>query len=158
METERWTSPIYQIQFGAVESITEENDEYSFDTSAWGISTTLWRLLADYSRLTLRTSIEWLTAHQNQMVADILENLAYDSHRRGEPIPPLQHVFIAVESELYMPRGLRLPVICVTNIVPHGDEEDSMDKFVAVLDPGEAELYINERTGNNRPHHDDRIH
>jgi hypothetical protein len=65
-------------------------------------------------------------------------------------MPPLQNLFIATNAELFLPRGLKIVVSCVTNIVPRR-EDDTVDKFVAVLDPSEAQLYIQERADGYMP-------
>ena len=145
-ETARWTSPTYNVQFATVAYVDQQPEgEYSFDLSAYGISRLLYSMLDDYSAGDLRQAAEWVTTHQNHVVADILQNMAIAAHQSGETIPALQDLFIATETELYLPHGLKMPVGCVTNIVPRGTIDDGMDKFVALLDPSETKAYIDER-------------
>lgn len=159
IDTERWTSPSYHIQFETIEYVlAEPDDDETFDMSAWGISRGLRALLADYSDWQVAVSTRRITGYQSQVVANVLENMAMDAQSRGESIPPLEHLFIAIDGMLFMPDGLRVDVCCVTNIVPRGEPEDGLDKFVAILDPGEAQFYIDERTGANLPPDNGRVH
>jgi hypothetical protein len=102
-------------------------------------------LLRDYSDGQVEDAARWVTMQQNGLVADILEQMSFDTRLGAAPLPPLEQLFITVDAELYLPRGLRLPVTCVTNIVPHERDDDGLEKFVAVLDPGEVQPYIQER-------------
>lgn len=146
-DTARWTSPIYRIRFATIDylhPVSAETDD-AFDLSAWGISNGLQSLLRDFKKHDVMQAIRWVATSQNHQVADMLHNIAEDARRTGTDIPPLQDLFIATETELYLPNGLRMSVCCVTNIVPHGEPAMGMDKFVAILDPGEAQSYISER-------------
>ncbi len=160
-DTGRWTSPVYRVQFARVEQVQsvpydEEQDylEPPFHLSAWGISNGLYSLLDDYSDRAIYDATAWLTTTQNRLVVTALEQMSQDTLRHEEPMPSLEYLFIAVEAELYLPRGLRMPVNCVTNIIPHGADTNALDKFVAVLDPGETRFYIQERKANYRPPQD----
>lgn len=160
-DTARWTSPSYHIQFATVRQFDQDdNAESAFDLSAWGLSRSLRDLLQDYSERDLREAVDWTTTHQNRLVAEILEAMASEARQQGRGIPPLDTVFITVEADLYLPRGLRMSVACVTNIVPldNGDDSDGLNKFVAVLDPGEAQAYIDERSGMDFPDDDPILH
>jgi hypothetical protein len=154
-DTNRWTSPIYNVQFGQVAVVEPEPEqEAAFAVSAWGLSKNLSSLLKDYSDTHVREATEWLTIQQNALVADVLDQMQYS--RQG--IPPLEHLFIAIDGELFLPNGLRMLVTCVTNIVPHGTPADGLDKFVAILDPGESDTYVGERKGVGLPTLGERIH
>ena len=59
----------------------------------------------------------------------------------------IDQIFISIDAELFLPRGLRMHVTCITNIVQVGSDQEMLDKFVAVLDPGEATTYVSERRG-----------
>jgi hypothetical protein len=145
-KTARWTSSTYDVKFASVTYVdVQPEDEYSFDLSAYGISRLLRRLLGSYSDRDLHRAAEWVTTHQNHVVADILQDMAIAAHQSGETIPELQDLFIATETELYLPYGMKMPICCVTNIVPRDTPDDGMDKFVALLEPSEAESYVNER-------------
>jgi hypothetical protein len=154
-DTNRWTSPVYNVQFGQVSIVAPEAEqEAAFKVSAWGLSKNLRSLLKDYSDAHVREATEWLTLQQNALVADVLEQMQYS----GQAIPPLEHLFIAIDGELFLPNGLRMLVTCVTNIVPHGTPSDGLDKFVAILDPGESDKYVIERKGVGLPTFGERIH
>lgn len=145
-DTARWTSSTYRIKFAAVGYVDAQIEgEQAFDLSAYGISSTLRTLLEDYSDGDLRIAAAWVAAYQNHDVANALQSMAAHAYNSGADMPELQDVFIAIEADLYLPGGLKMPVTCVTNIVPHGNHEDRMDKFVAVLDPSETRFYIDER-------------
>lgn len=157
--TARWTSNTYRVRFHTVQSIaeTDTSDFNAFQMSAWGISRQLREFLSDYTDGEIRTATEWLAIYQNQMVVDALEMMVQNAHMSGKRVPELENTFIAVEVELFLPRGLKIPVNCVTNIVPASDD-DGMNKFVAVLDPAETRLYIDERTLPIQPPKKSRIH
>ena len=154
-DTNRWTSPVYKIRFGHVSIVENEPEqEAAFTVSAWGLSNNLSLLLRDYSAAHIREATEWLTIQQNAMVADVLERMQYS----GRVVPPLEQLFIAIDGELFLPNGLKMHVTCVTNIVPHGNTADGLDKFVAILDPGETDTYIIERKGVGLPTFGERVH
>jgi len=135
-DTNRWTSPVYNVQFGQVSIVAPEAEqEAAFKVSAWGLSKNLRSLLKDYSDAHVREATEWLTLQQNAMVADVLEQMQYS----GQAIPPLEHLFIAIDGELFLPN-------------------DGLDKFVAILDPGESDKYVIERKGVGLPTFGERIH
>ncbi|MCA9885940.1 MAG: hypothetical protein KC546_15975 [Anaerolineae bacterium] len=150
-DTARWTSNAYQVQFDTVQYLQSNEDDESFRMSAWGMSHRLRLLLGDYRDDEIRSATEWLANHQNMIVADMLEDMALHSFRQGETMPPLHTLFIAVETDLFLPRGLKINVSCITNMVPDDDSDDSVDKFVAVLDPSEAHLYVMERSESYTP-------
>ncbi len=157
-QTSRWTSRAYGVQFGQIETLKTGEEELSaFTLSAWGVSRDLRALLGDYSDGQIEDAARWLTMQQNNLVADILEQMSLDTRLGTATLPPLEHLFITVDAELYLPRGLRLPVTCVTNIVPHDDDDDGLEKFVAVLDPGEVQPYIEERRERD-PFNPPRLH
>lgn len=158
LDTGRWTSPVYRVQFARIERVQvpawDDDPDYlepPFHLSAWGISEGLYSLLVDYSARDIYDATSWLTTTQNRLVVNALEQMSQDSTMHAGNMPSLEHLFIAIETELYLPRGLRMPVSCVTNIVPHGNDTDALDKFVAVLDPGETRFYIRERKASYRP-------
>lgn len=156
--TSRWTSSAYAVQFATVRQFEPFSHGQSFDLSAWGISHLLRNLLLDVPDSQIRSATDWLTSHQNDLIADLLHRIAHESQLTGSKVPPLHEMFITVEDTLVLPQGIQMPVACVTNIVPHGNEEDSMDKFVAVLDAVEIETYINERTGRHLPSMNKQVH
>lgn len=159
MDTARWTSPAYQVQFGQIAYVQPQaQQETAFALSAWGVSQGVKTMLAGYSDTEIQQSAEWLTMQQNAMVAQMLEQMSYEMRLDGGTLPPLEDLFITIDAELFLPRGLRMDVTCVTNIVPQGDEHDSLQKFVAVLDPSEARAYIVERRGTNNKGHHERLH
>jgi hypothetical protein len=143
-ETSRWTSGAYEVQFGQI-GIVEANPEQAapFQLSAWGLSKDLRELLGDYSDTDVSRAVEWMMLQQTRMVVHMLEQITIEQGF----VPPLENLFISVEGELFLARGLKLLVVCITNIVPCGNENEGLDKFVAVLDPGEARNYIEERQG-----------
>lgn len=149
-DTARWTSGAYRVQFDTVKYMPGSGDDDMFDVSAWGISHSLRHLLADYRDEEIRNAAEWLAGNQSTLVANLLEDMAVNAYHQGEAMPPLQNLFIATNAELFLPRGLKIVVSCVTNIVPRR-EDDTVDKFVAVLDPSEAQLYIQERADGYMP-------
>lgn len=154
-ETARWTSGVYDVQFGQI-GILELNSDQSapFQLSAWGLSKDLRELLSDYSDTDLSRAIEWLMVQQTHMVVNMLERISYEQGF----VPPLEQLFISVDGELFLGRGLKMPVICITNIVPRGNEEDGLDKFVAILDHGEARNYVEERRGLNSVDSSEKLH
>jgi hypothetical protein len=159
IDTSRWTSPAYQIQFGQIAYVVPQaQQETAFALSAWGISQGLKALLEGYSETDIRASAEWLTMQQNSLVAHMLEQMSYELQLDGAVLPPLENLFITIDSEMFLPHGLRLDVTCVTNIVPQRDEDESLQKFVAVLDPSEARAYILERRGTNSAGQHERLH
>lgn len=159
IDTSRWTSPAYQIQFGQVAYVVPQaHQETAFALSAWGISQGLKALLVGYSDSDVRNSAEWLTMQQNTLVAQMLEQMAYELRLDGAALPPLENLFITIDAEMFLPRGLRMDVTCVTNIVPQGDEQEGLQKFVAVLDPSEARAYILERRGTNSAGNHEKLH
>ncbi|MCA9912489.1 MAG: hypothetical protein KC496_04055, partial [Anaerolineae bacterium] len=118
-QTSRWTSRAYEVQFGQIETLKSGEEEFSaFTLSAWGLSRDLRSLLSDYSDGQIQDAAKWVTMQQNVLVADILEQMSYDTQMGVATLPPLEHLFITVDAELFLPRGLRMPVTCVTNIVP----------------------------------------
>lgn len=144
--TARWTAPAYAVKFGQVEQLPQAPEEQrAFGVSAWGVSVVIRDLLADFSNTQVRDSAEWLTLQQNQLVSEMLVMSQIDWFRVHEPAPPLENMFFSIDTELFLPRGLMMHVTCVTNIVPRGGAEDGLDKFVAILDPGEVPPYIAER-------------
>ncbi|MDQ7024630.1 MAG: hypothetical protein Q9P01_07305 [Anaerolineae bacterium] len=154
-DTNRWTAHIYTVQFEQVSIMQPEPDEEAtFAVSAWGLSKNLSSLLTDYSDKHVREATEWLTLQQNALVADVLEQMQYS----GQAIPPLEHLFIAIDGELFLPYGLRMLVTCITNIVPRGNPSDGLDKFVAILDPSETDSYVSERKDVSLPMFGERIH
>jgi|GEM_PF-2232773 len=157
--TSRWTSSSYQIQFDTIALLTTEDDddEDNFDLSAWGISQSLRDLLADYHDEDVLSATEWLASYQSLLVAQVLEEMAHSARRERSSIPPLHRLFITLEAELYLPHGLRMPVSCVTNIVPYETSGGSVDKFLAILDRGETLAYIEERSDNYQPPRPERL-
>jgi hypothetical protein len=159
VDTLRWTSPAYQIQFGQVAYVVPQGQqETAFALSAWGISRGLKALLETYSDSDTRDAAEWLTMQQNSLVAQMLEQMSYELRLDGGSLPPLENLFITIDSEMFLPHGLRLDVTCVTNIVPQGEKNEGLQKFVAVLDPSEARAYILERRGTNSAGHREKLH
>jgi len=154
--TERWTSDAYRVRFAQIESIQpdSEDEEIAFDLSAWGISSGLRHLLVDYSDNELRDSSQWLTAQQNHLVADLLAQLLSESRLISDDVPQIEHLFITVHAELFLSHGLRMHVACVTNIVPREANSNRLEKFVAILDPGEVQAYVSERKQTNAMHVD----
>jgi len=151
VNTARWTSPAYDVQFGQIDIVTPNDmTEQTFRLSAWGLSLGLRLLLTEYSDQEIRQAISWLTIQQNAYVAMMLEQVMM-SAEWTVGVPPLDHLFLSIDAELYLPRGLRMVVTCVTNIVTLSVDDAALDKFVAVLDPGEAHLYVQERRGMNLP-------
>jgi hypothetical protein len=154
-ETARWTSGVYEVQFGQIALIEPIPDQRTaFQMNAWGLSKDLRELLADYSDTQVHRAIEWVLMQQTALIVNMLEHISME----GGFMPPLEHLFISLDTELFLPRGLRMLVTCITNIVPRGDEDDSLDKFVAVLDPSEALTYVEERRGLSNFDSDERIH
>lgn len=148
-DVERWTSNAYRVQFGQIEFVqTPPDQEGAFHMSAWGVSSSIRDLLSDYSNQQVCDATAHLTLQQNAIVADILEQMSYSSRLGSNMIPPLEDLFITINAEIFLPRGLKMLVTCVTNIVTYG-EEVGLDKFVAILDPGEAQMYIRERKGSS---------
>jgi hypothetical protein len=161
IDTSRWTSSAYQIQFGQISYVVPHaQQETAFALSAWGISQGLKALLETYSDSDIKAAAEWLTMQQNTLVAQMLEQMSYELRLEGAALPPLENLFITIEAEMFLPKGLRMDVTCVTNIVPvtHDEEDDSLQKFVAVLDPSEARAYILERRGTNSVGHHEKLH
>lgn len=143
--TQRWTSSAYQINFGLISLVDSKQFQHeSFRLSAWGLSTNLNQLLADYSDNEIRESVNWLTLQQNTYVAIMLEDAMLNLGTELN-LMMIDQIFIAVDAELYLPRGLRMIVTCITNIVQIDAEKHELDKFVAVVDPGEAHIYTQER-------------
>lgn len=144
-DTARWTSDFYRIEFDRISQIIPENvDDDTFRVSAWGLSTGLSQLLASYSAVQVKTAVDWLVIRQNAhmvvMLGEAMRSSDFDFRL-------LDQMFITIDAELFLPRGLRMHVTCITNIVQVGADSAELDKFVAVLDPGEAETYIQERRG-----------
>lgn len=157
--TARWTSPIYAVKFGQVEHIPYYPDEQdAFQMSAWGVSAVLRELLADYSDTQIRSSAEWLTLQQNQVVGEMLVMSQMEQQILNDKMAPLETMFFVVDSELYLPRGLRMQVACITNIVPLGEPDYGLDKFVAIVDPGEVSTYIAERRTQGMAWHTSWLH
>lgn len=154
-ETSRWTSGAYQVQFGQI-GILEFSEEQAapFQLSAWGLSKDLRELLADYSDADVSKAIEWLMIQQTQLVVQMLEQISIEHGF----VPPLEQMFIAVDGELYLARGLKMMVTCITNIVPRGNDDNGLDKFVAVLDSGEAQNYVEERRGLGNVDSGEKLH
>lgn len=149
-QTARWTSPAYDVNFGQIDAVhTDHLQEQSFRLSAWGLSSGLRSLLEDYSDDDIRKAISWLTIQQNAYVAMLLDQVSI-APEWDTTTPTLNQLYFAIDAELFLPRGLRMVVTCVTNIVASSDGE--LDKFVAVLDPGEAYLYVQERRGMDLNH------
>lgn len=143
-DTARWTSPAYEIKFGRINEMTSQAYEHeNFRISAVGLSAGLMGLLADYRDEQLRSSIDHLIYQQNAHVVILLDHAM---NSEGFDFERLDQIFIAIDAELFLPRGLRMHVTCITNIVQPGDDRQ-LDKFVAIVDPGEAEKYVSERRG-----------
>lgn len=146
-DTARWTADAYRVQFGLVDIIPPAPDSQdAFLMSAWGLSRELCLFLADYSEADIRQAVNWLTVQQNALVANMLEHFAMMTRQSGE-VFALEKLFVSIETDIYLSGGLRLPVVCVTNIVPHGSISHGLDKFAAILDSGEVQAYIAERRG-----------
>ena len=144
-DTARWTSPAYHIRFGHIAELTQQQfDIEPFHVSAWGLSDGLSHLLMDYEAIALHPAFEDLISQQNAHMVLMLNQAMEASDFNYEV---LDQVFISIDTEIFLPRGLRMHVTCVTNIVQVDIENASLDKFVAVLDPGEVEHYIRERRG-----------
>lgn len=155
LATARWTSTVYGVQFGQVALLEPQPDQtIAFQMSAWGLSKGLRTLLADYSDAEVSRGIEWLMTYQTILVVNMLEQISMESRF----MPSLEQIFLSIDAELFLPRGLRMSVTCITNIVPRNNDDDGLDKFVAVLDPSEAQAYIQERRGLSLPNADERVH
>ena len=151
----RWTSEAYDIQFGQIETIQQKaKGESVYRMSAWGLSRSIRNLLADYSNDAIRQAVEWMAEYQNEAVLDVLEELQYQPAQ----VLPIEQLFIAVDTDLFLGKGLRMPVTCVTNIVPYGNIANGLEKFVAVLDPAEVNLYIAERKDTSMVEPGERLH
>lgn len=158
IDTERWTSSAYQIKFSQISLVdTQDNPDDSFRMSAWGLSTALRQLLSDYSEQDIQTASDWLIIQQNAYVAMMLEDAMMGF---GSPLdlPMLDQIFISIEAEIFLPKGLRMLVNCITNIVEVDASTHALDKFVAIVDPGEAQHYILERRGMSEAIHTTMIH
>jgi hypothetical protein len=147
----RWTSEGYQVRFGQVALLPISNHDSSFQTSAWGISACLCNLLAVYTDEERAEAGQWLALQQNDAIALMLDDLDFLSRISHKQSQLIEDFFFPVDSELFLPRGLRMDVICVTNIVPDPDSGEGLEKFVAVLDHSEVEQYISERRGIGMP-------
>ncbi|MGB7337842.1 MAG: hypothetical protein WBC91_03035 [Phototrophicaceae bacterium] len=146
-DTARWTSSFYSVEFEQLsEIVSEQPDSEAFRISAWGISRGLHHLLGDYSAHEIKQAADWLVIHQNAHVVVLLSEAMTDADFN---FSVLDQVFISIDAELFLPRGLRMHVTCITNIVQAGSDLSSLDKFVAILDPGEARKYILERRGTH---------
>lgn len=156
--TERWTSMAFQVQFEQIQHIQNDIDADAFRLSAWGISRDLRNLLAAYTDRQITTATMYLTAQQNPIVANILEHVTREARHHNRSLDPVENLFITVGGELFLPHGMRMPVACVTNIVPNGEYEDGIDKFVAVLDPAEVPTYIYERKVVSHYNHNEIVH
>lgn len=144
-DTARWTSPAYDVKFGQISELTSQQQDYnSFRVSAWGLSRGLSHLLKDYSQRELQSALDWLIISQNTHMVVML-NQAIEFEGFGYDM--LDQIYVTIDTELFLPRGLRMHVTCITNIVQVDAESGALDKFVAVLDPGEARQYIQERRG-----------
>lgn len=158
-DVQRWTSPAFRVQFGQIAFVeAQAEQEKTFRLSAWGLSESLCNLLSDYSNSQIQEAVGWLTMQQNSLVAEMLEQMSFEARLSGSMIPSLEQLFVAIETELYLPRGLRMPVTCITNIVPHGRPMEALDKFVAVLDMSESQVYIQERRGTGTTPQTERLH
>lgn len=154
-DSSRWTSEVYTIQFGQISTTRQKaKGESIYRMSGWGVSQSLRSLLADYSNDAVRQAVEWMADRQNEIVLDILEELQYQPTQ----ILSIEQLFIAVDTELFLTKGLRMPVTCVTNIVPYGNIASGLEKFVAILDPSEANQYIAERKGTSMVEPGERFH
>lgn len=154
--TARWTATAYAVGFGQVEQVPQLSEEQqAFQVSAWGVSAILRELLGDYSNMQVRASAEWLTLQQNQLVSEMLMMSQIDWFREHEPAPPLENMFFSVDTELFLPHGMMMHVTCVTNIVPRGEADDGLDKFVAILEPSEVTAYIAERKSHGMAWHNE---
>lgn len=155
-DTARWASPAYQVTFGHVSEITPQQYDYnSFRVSAWGLSEGLSHLLKGYSQSELQSALDWLIISQNaHMVVMLNQAMESDSFDYNM----LDQIFVTIDTELFLPRGLRMHVTCVTNIVQIDVDTATLDKFVAVLDPGEARQYVQERRGMTITTTQDTIH
>lgn len=143
-DTARWTSPAYQVHFGHIAELAQQLEIETFRISAWGLSEGLSQLLADYASSGLHSALDWLIVRQNAHMVMML-NDAMTTDEFNYDI--LDRIFITIDTEIFLSGGLRMHVTCVTNIVRVDSETAALDKFVAVLDPGEAEHYIRERRG-----------
>ncbi|MEO0599207.1 MAG: hypothetical protein AAF126_24060 [Chloroflexota bacterium] len=159
LDTARWTSPAYAIKFAQIDRVTTPDaHESPFRLSAWGMSAGLRTLLADFTDSEINQAVQWLTSYQNEHLIYMLEK-AHRDEGLDRMMPSLDHLFIAIDAELYLPRGMRIVVTCVTNIVPFDNEDiHDLDKFIAVLDPGEVNHYIRERRGMNLQSHVKHVH
>ena len=155
-DTARWTSPAFQVRFGHIAELEQQQHEIEpFRVSAWGLSEGLSQLLADYTSSGLHSALDWMIVHQNARMVMML-NEAVVAQDFNYDI--LDRVFISIDTEIFLRGGLRMHVTCVTNIVQVDSETSALDKFVAVLDPGEAEQYIRERRDMIVPPNQNTVH
>ncbi|MGJ3237974.1 MAG: hypothetical protein ACFE0Q_04650 [Anaerolineae bacterium] len=149
-QTARWTSPAYGINFGHIAKMPiDEQEANIFRFSAWGLSSSLSRLLAHYPESQVKASAQALIADQHEHVIVALEQIISGMNSEFYT-SDLDHIFVTVPNcDMFLAGGLRLPVTCVTNIlqVKGGPEVATLNKFVAVLDAGEVQPYITERMG-----------
>ncbi|MEO1289772.1 MAG: hypothetical protein AAFV93_18570 [Chloroflexota bacterium] len=144
-DTARWTSAFYSIEFARISQIApDDSDHDAFRMSAWGLSNGMSQLLRDYTDEQVKSAVDWLVIQQNAHVVMLLGDAMREFHF---DFKLLDQMFITIDAELFLPRGLRMHVTCITNIVQVGTDSAELDKFVAVLDPGEASKYVQERRG-----------
>ena len=144
-DTARWTSPAFQIRFGHITELAQQSYEIeAFRVSAWGLSEGLSQLLSDYPSSMLHHTLDTLIVNQNAHMVMMLNEAMTISDFNYDI---LDQVFITIDTEIFLPGGLRMHVACVTNIAQVNSDTATLDKFVAILDPGEAEHYIRERRG-----------
>lgn len=144
-DTMRWTSKEYDITF---HRITQESPIESPDgmtLTAWGISNNLQSFLVDYSIETVNRVVRSYLPYVIDTVVGIIAELLERTERQGDAIPPLESLYLVVQADLIMPDRSVFPVDFITNIVKQPNPLKVM-KFIAVVDPSESGVYIDERT------------
>jgi len=151
-DTLRWTSKEYDITFHRVTQESPVQSSEGVTLTAWGISNNLQSFLVDYSVETVNWTVRSYLPHVIDTVVDIIAELIEQSERTGQDIPPLETLYLVVQADLVMPDASIFPVDFVINIVKRRNPLEVM-KFIAVVDPSESGVYIDERT-LHIPEHD----
>jgi len=147
IDTIRWASVDYQIKFERITQETPIKAPEGLTLTAWGLSKNLNLLLNNPSPEQITDIVRSYLPYIIETVVDMIALMIDESERTNSRFPPIDSLYLVVQADLVMPGYSILPVDFVTNIV-RSQKPDKVIKFIALLDPSETSIYIDERTNN----------
>lgn len=143
-DTVRWSSADYQIKFERITQEAPVKAPEGLTLTAWGLSKNLNLLLNNPKPAQITDIVRSYLPYIIDTVVDMIAAMIDESERSNTRFPPIDSLYLVVQADLVMPGYSILPVDFVTNII-RSHKPNKVIKFIALLDPSETSIYIDER-------------